>query len=57
MSHTTKDKKRLLSRIRRIKGQTEAIERALDGEGECEEIFAARRVLPGSTQWAHGRAD
>jgi FrmR/RcnR family transcriptional regulator, repressor of frmRAB operon len=39
MSHTTKDKKKLLSRIRRIKGQTEAIERALDGDGECEEIL------------------
>jgi hypothetical protein len=30
MSHTTKDKKRLLSRVRRIKGQTEATERALE---------------------------
>jgi FrmR/RcnR family transcriptional regulator, repressor of frmRAB operon len=39
VSHTTKDKKKLLSRIRRIKGQTEAIERALDGDGECEEIL------------------
>ena len=39
MSHTTKDKKRLLSRIRRIKGQSEAIERALEGDGECEEIL------------------
>ena len=39
MSHTTKDKKKLLSRIRRIRGQSEAIERALEGEGECEEIL------------------
>jgi len=39
VSHTTKDKKKLLSRIRRIKGQSEAIERALDGDGECEEIL------------------
>ena len=39
MSHTTKDKKKLLSRIRRIKGQSEAIERALDEDGECEEIL------------------
>jgi DNA-binding FrmR family transcriptional regulator len=29
----------LLSRIRRIKGQSEAIERALEGDGECEEIL------------------
>jgi DNA-binding FrmR family transcriptional regulator len=39
MAHTTKDKKKLLSRIRRIKGQTEAIERALEGEVECDEIL------------------
>ena len=39
MSHTTKDKKRMLSRIRRIKGQAEAIERALEGGGECEDIL------------------
>jgi DNA-binding FrmR family transcriptional regulator len=39
MSHTTKDKNKLLSRIRRIKGQSEAIERALEGDGECEEIL------------------
>ena len=39
MSHTTKDKKKLLSRIRRIRGQSEAIERALEGDGKCEEIL------------------
>ncbi|MGC1364031.1 MAG: metal/formaldehyde-sensitive transcriptional repressor [Silvibacterium sp.] len=39
MAHTIKDKKKLLSRIRRIKGQTEAIERALVSEVECDEIL------------------
>jgi DNA-binding FrmR family transcriptional regulator len=39
LSHTTKNKARTLSRVRRIKGQVEAIERALDGEVECEEIL------------------
>ena len=39
MSHTTKDKKKMLSRIRRIKGQAVAIERALEGDGECEDIL------------------
>jgi DNA-binding FrmR family transcriptional regulator len=29
----------MLSRARRIKGQVEAIERALAGEGDCEEIL------------------
>lgn len=39
MSHTTKNKAKTLSRVRRIKGQVEAIERAVEGEGECEEIL------------------
>jgi DNA-binding FrmR family transcriptional regulator len=29
----------MLSRVRRIKGQVEAIERVLDEDGECEEIL------------------
>jgi DNA-binding FrmR family transcriptional regulator len=29
----------MLSRIRRIKGQAEAIERAVESEGECEDIL------------------
>jgi FrmR/RcnR family transcriptional regulator, repressor of frmRAB operon len=39
LSHTTKNRKKLLSRIRRIRGQTDAIERALEGDGECEDIL------------------
>jgi DNA-binding FrmR family transcriptional regulator len=39
LSHTTKNKAKMLSRVRRIKGQVEAIERALDGDGECEDIL------------------
>lgn len=39
MSHTTKNKAKVLSRVRRIKGQVEAIERALDGDQECEDIL------------------
>jgi DNA-binding FrmR family transcriptional regulator len=39
LSHTTKNKAKTLSRVRRIKGQVEAIERALEGESECEEIL------------------
>lgn len=39
MSHTTKNKSKMLARVRRIKGQIEAIERVLDGEGECEEVL------------------
>jgi DNA-binding FrmR family transcriptional regulator len=39
LSHTTKNKTKMLSRVKRIKGQVEAIERALGGEGECEDIL------------------
>ena len=39
MSHTTKNKKKTLTRVRRIKGQVEAIERALEGESDCEDIL------------------
>lgn len=39
MSHTTKNKAKMLARARRIKGQVEAIERALEGGSECEDIL------------------
>jgi DNA-binding FrmR family transcriptional regulator len=39
LSHTTKNKERTLSRVRRIKGQVEAIERSLESETSCEEIL------------------
>ena len=39
MSHTARNKAKMLSRVRRIKGQVEALERALEGESECEDIL------------------
>ncbi|MDB5406656.1 MAG: metal/formaldehyde-sensitive transcriptional repressor [Rhodospirillales bacterium] len=39
MSHTTRDKQKLLARVRRIRGQVEAIERALTGEAECDQVM------------------
>ena len=39
MSHLTRNKSRLLARIRRLKGQVEAIERALEAEAPCGEIL------------------
>lgn len=38
MSHTNSDKK-LLARVRRLKGQLEAVERALESEAPCGEIL------------------
>lgn len=39
MSHTIHDKAKLLARVRRIRGQVEALERALDGEKGCADIL------------------
>jgi DNA-binding FrmR family transcriptional regulator len=40
MAHTIEGRKKLLNRIRRIKGQTEALERAVEQEGhDCSAIL------------------
>jgi DNA-binding FrmR family transcriptional regulator len=39
MAHTQKDKRKLLDRVRRIRGQVEGIERALVEERECTEVL------------------
>ncbi|MGO4570632.1 metal/formaldehyde-sensitive transcriptional repressor [Microvirga sp. 2TAF3] len=39
MSHTIKEKAKLLARIRRIKGQVEAVERALENELGCADVL------------------
>jgi DNA-binding FrmR family transcriptional regulator len=39
MAHTIEEKKKLLNRVRRIKGQVAAIERALDQEAECSDVL------------------
>lgn len=39
MSHTTKHKAKLLARVRRLKGQIDAIERSLEDEVPCGEVL------------------
>jgi DNA-binding FrmR family transcriptional regulator len=39
MSHTIRNKNALLTRVRRIRGQVEALERALEAEKGCAEIM------------------
>lgn len=39
MSHTIRNKTSLLGRVRRIRGQVEALERALEEEKGCTEIM------------------
>lgn len=39
MSHTVREKQKLLNRVRRIRGQVEAIERALEAEAGCSQVM------------------
>jgi FrmR/RcnR family transcriptional regulator, repressor of frmRAB operon len=51
LSHTEKDKENLLARTRRIRGQIEAIERALEDDEDCasilQQIAACRGAFDG----------
>ena len=39
MTHTIREKQKLLARVRRLRGQVEAIERALETEAGCEPVM------------------
>jgi DNA-binding FrmR family transcriptional regulator len=39
MAHTIRDKQKLLNRVRRIRGQVDAVARALENEQECTETL------------------
>jgi DNA-binding FrmR family transcriptional regulator len=51
MSHVAKEKTKLLNRLKRMRGQIEAMERAVDGDNECAAILqqatACRGALDG----------
>ena len=51
MTHTIRDKQKLLARVARIRGQVEAIERALENEAGCDKVMhllaAARGAMSG----------
>lgn len=48
MSHIVENKKPLLARIRRIKGQTEALERALENSANCSVILQQLAAVRGA---------
>ncbi len=48
MPHTIKAKKQLLIRVRRIKGQSEALEKALEQETECVAILQQIAAIRGA---------
>jgi len=39
MGHTVRQKSKLRNRVRRLRGQMEAIERALEAESDCSEVL------------------
>ena len=39
MAHTIDEKKKLLNRVRRIRGQVDSIERTLEDEAECSAVL------------------
>ncbi len=39
MTHVAREKVKLLNRLRRIRGQLEAIERAVEADGECARVL------------------
>jgi DNA-binding FrmR family transcriptional regulator len=51
MAHTIRDKKKIVNRVRRIRGQVDAVEKALEAEDDCgpilQTIAAARGALNG----------
>ncbi|MBI5128876.1 MAG: metal/formaldehyde-sensitive transcriptional repressor [Rhodopseudomonas palustris] len=48
MTHTIAEKTKLLRRVRRIKGQVEAVERALEAEIGCADILMLVASLRGA---------
>lgn len=48
MPHISKDNKRILARVRRIKGQSEALEKALQQETDCSAILQQIAAIRGA---------
>jgi len=51
MPHSTAERKRVVTRLRRIKGQAEAMERAVEAGTDCGELLQQLAALRGA---AHG---
>ena len=48
MSHTIRDGEKLLARVRRLKGQMEAVERALEAQKPCGEVLQLLASIRGA---------
>lgn len=50
MAHVAREKTKLLNRLRRIRGQVEAIERAVDGDIECARVLQQATACRGALE-------
>lgn len=48
MPHSIEDKKKALLRVRRIRGQTEALERALESGADCAPVLVQLAAIRGA---------
>ncbi|SEL15227.1 DNA-binding transcriptional regulator, FrmR family [Pseudoxanthomonas sp. GM95] len=50
MAHLNKDKSKLLARVRRLRGQVEALEKALDKDVDCAALLTQVAAVRGASQ-------
>jgi DNA-binding FrmR family transcriptional regulator len=50
MAHVAREKTKLLNRLKRIKGQVEAIERAVDTDTECARVLQQATACRGALE-------
>jgi len=48
MAHLVKSRDKLLTRVRRIKGQAEGIERLLEADGDCNKVLQQIAAVRGA---------
>jgi DNA-binding FrmR family transcriptional regulator len=48
MPHTPTEKKRAITRLRRIRGQTEALEQAIDAGASCSQVLQQLAAVRGA---------
>ena len=48
MGHVSREKTKLLNRLRRLRGQIEAIERAVEEDGECARVLQQATACRGA---------
>lgn len=49
MTHTILERQKLLARVRRIRGQVEAVERALESDAGCDKVLHLIAGVRGAT--------